>query len=232
MKLPYKNGTPVRLVSGYGNRVDPITGQRGVPHGGYDLVSDGDKTICAVVPGEVIYSRMITDRTNRTWEWGNYICIRGDDSRLYYYCHLSVREVSAGERVREGDIIGVEGSTGRSTGSHLHFEVRTSAGAQINPADVIGVPNTEGKYIVADEKKEAETVEEDRKKEDEIMIEVNDKRMDDSEPQEWAREAVEWAVDNGIIYGNENGDLMLRQPCTREQMLVFLHRFAEHIGKA
>lgn len=224
MKLPYKTNTPVRLVSGYGNRVDPITGQRGVPHGGYDLVSDGDKTICAVMSGIVIYSRMITDLTNRTWEWGNYICIRGEDSRLYYYCHLSVREVSAGERVREGDIIGVEGSTGRSTGSHLHFEVRDSAGNQINPADVIGVPNVEGTYIIKAGKKEEEIVKEEKK--------VTQTEQHDSEPQEWAKDAVEWAVDNGIIYGSEHGDLMLRQPCTREQMLVFLHRFAQHIGKA
>ena len=53
----------------------------------------------------------------------------------------------------------------------------------------------------------------------------------DSIPSEWAKEAVEWAVENGIIYGNEHGDLMLRKSCTREQMLVFLHRFAELIGK-
>jgi hypothetical protein len=46
----------------------------------------------------------------------------------------------------------------------------------------------------------------------------------DNEPAEWAREAVAWAKANGIIYGDENGDLMLREPCTREMMLVFLHR--------
>lgn len=221
MKLPYKSGVAVRLVSPFGWRNDPFTGEPSV-HGGYDLVSDGDKTVCAVSSGEVIFSRMITDRTNRTWEWGNYVAVRGDDGLLYYYCHLAYREVSAGERVREGDIIGIEGFTGRSTGSHLHLEIRDGWGRQLNPSDIIGVPNVIGTYTVFE------------KEEENMAEEIKDKELEagDSEPAEWAREAVEWAVDNGIIYGNEHGDLMLRKPCTREQMLVFLHRFAQLIGKA
>jgi hypothetical protein len=217
MRLPYKTNTPVRIVSGFGWRSDPFTGEASY-HGGYDLVSDGDKTVCAVSAGEVIFSRMITDRSNRTWEWGNYVAVRGDDGLMYYYCHLSVREVSAGERVRAGDIIGMEGSTGRSTGFHLHLEIRSGAGKQLNPSDIIGVPNVIGEYIVYE-------------KEEDMKEEIKEKREGDSEPAEWAREAVEWAIDNGIIYGDENGDLMLRKPCTREQMLVFLYRFAEHLGK-
>lgn len=221
MVLPYKPNTPVRLTSGYGYRVDPITGAKGAWHGGYDLVSDGDKTVCAVVGGSVWFSRMITDPTNRTSEWGNYVCIHGDDGRVHYYCHLAQRLVSAGQRVEVGQAIGIEGSTGKSTGSHLHYEVRAAAEA-IDPTDILGIPNMVGTYIVHEE----------HKMEDEIMIKVNEKKQTDSEPAEWAKDAVEWAVENGIIFGNENGDLMLRQPCTREQMLVFLHRFAEYIGKA
>lgn len=60
----------------------------------------------------------------------------------------------------------------------------------------------------------------------EIAEEVN-KRLEDNmrnEPQEWARESVEWAKANEIIFGDENGNLMLDEPCTREQMVVFLHR--------
>ena len=62
-----------------------------------------------------------------------------------------------------------------------------------------------------------------------IAEEVNkrlegEKDMFDNIPAEWSKEAVEWAVDNGILYGDENGDYKLRQPCTREQMCVFLHR--------
>lgn len=225
VRLPYKYGAPVRLVSGYGQRYDPITGER-THHGGYDLVSDGDKTICAVCAGEVVFSRMITDKSNRTWEWGNYVCIRGDDGRLYYYCHLSAREVSAGERVHIGDIIGIEGTTGRSTGSHLHFEVRDGSGKQMNPETIIGVPNNEGTYVMKGEGDIMPGIRENNPEKNEAGV-----TFGDSEPAEWARDAVEWAIDNGIIYGDENGDLMLRKPCTREQMLVFLYRLAEYLGK-
>ena len=48
----------------------------------------------------------------------------------------------------------------------------------------------------------------------------------------WSKEAVEWAMRNGIIYGDGNGNLMLEEPCTRRQMVTFLHRFAQLIGKA
>lgn len=206
MRLPYNPGTPVRLVSTYGRREDPITHAKGVPHWAFDLVSEGDKTICAVVGGTVLQSRMVTDKTNPTSEWGNYISVFGNDGRVHFYCHLSERWVSAGEYVAAGQAIGMEGSTGRSTGSHLHYEVRVSVtGATVNPEEILGIPNEEGGYIVNIE---------------EVKI---DKRTD-SEPQEWAKEAVEWAVTNGIIYGDGDGNLMLRETCTREQVLVFVYR--------
>ena len=193
-------------MSTYGRREDPITHEKGVQHWAFDLVSDGDKTICAVVGGTVLQSRMVTDKTNPTSEWGNYISIFGNDGRVHFYCHLSERWVSAGEYVAAGQAIGMEGSTGRSTGSHLHYEVRVSVtGATVNPEEILGVPNEKGVYTV--DKEEAK----------------KDKRTD-SEPQEWAKEAVEWAVTNGIIYGDGDGNLMLRETCTREQVLVFVYR--------
>lgn len=205
MRLPYNPGTQVRLVSTYGLREDPITHEQDVPHWAFDLVGDGDKTICAVVGGTVLQSRMVTDETNPTSEWGNYISIFGNDGRVHFYCHLSERWVSAGEYVASGQAIGMEGSTGRSTGSHLHYEVRVSVvGDTLNPAEILGIPNEEGVYVVEENNKENERT--------------------DSEPQEWSREAVEWAVANGIIFGDGTGNLMLREPCTREQVLVFLYR--------
>lgn len=220
MILPYGDNISVRLVSPFGYRRDPITGAGGSWHGGVDLVSDGDKTVRAVVAGNVWMSRIVTDQTNRTSEWGNYICISGDDGTLYYYCHLKERLVSAGERIESGQAIGIEGSTGRSTGSHLHFEVRRS-GTQVDPTEILGIPNVCGTYTVYNERNNG----------GEIMTEVNEKKRNDSEPAEWAKDAVEWAVENGIIYGDENGDLMLRKSCTREQVIVFLHRLAQLLGE-
>lgn len=211
IKLPYGKGIHVRVTSPFGNRTDPISGTKNSWHGGIDLVSDGDKTVRAVVGGDVWLSRIITDSSNRTSEWGNYICICGDDGTLYYYCHLSKRVVSAGERVESGQTVGVEGSTGRSTGSHLHFEIRRD-GVQVDPTEVLGIPNACGVYVANG---------------GEIMTEANKNiEQNDSKPQGWAKEAVEWAIDSGIIFGDENGDLMLRKACTREQMLVFIHRLA------
>lgn len=224
MILPYKDGVPVRLVSAYGVRLDPITHTQAW-HAGIDLVSDGDKSVCAAVGGTVAVSTIINDPTNRTSEWGNYVRIDGIDGRRYYYCHLSRRLAEVGQRVYAGDVIGVEGSTGRSTGSHLHFEVRTANGLTVDPADVLGIPSIEGTVnIIGTQEDGGDRMEEKQA--------TSDESKQDSVPNEWAEEAVEWAVENGIIFGNGDGNLALREPCTREQMIVFLYRFAQLIGKA
>lgn len=137
MQLPYKG--EVRVSSPFGWRT--LNGQR-VYHKGIDLVGT-DKTVRAVVGGVVGQSIIITDPKNRTSEWGNYVRIDGEDGRLYYYCHFSKRLVSRGDKVSVGDAIGIEGSTGKSTGSHLHLEVREN-GISIDPTPIIGIKNIVG----------------------------------------------------------------------------------------
>ena len=134
MILPYKG--EVRVSSPFGWRT--LSGKR-VYHKGVDLVGT-DKTVRAVVGGVVGQSILITDPTNRTSEWGNYVRVDGEDGRQYYYCHLSKRLVSRGDKVSVGDALGIEGSTGKSTGSHLHFEVRES-GKSIDPTAILGIKN-------------------------------------------------------------------------------------------
>lgn len=136
--VPYY-GT-VRLTSAYGTRADPFTG-RATQHNGIDLVG-ADKRIRAVKGGTVARSRMLTDGSP-TSQWGNYIAITSDDGLTRYYCHLSQRLVQAGQTVTAGQQIGVEGATGRATGSHLHYEVRRGT-QYINAADDLGIPNTVG----------------------------------------------------------------------------------------
>ena len=137
MLLPYKG--EVRVSSPFGWRM--LNGKR-VYHKGIDLVGT-DKAVRAVVGGVVGQSIIITDPKNRTSEWGNYVRIDGEDGRLYYYCHLAKRLVSRGDKLSAGDALGIEGSTGKSTGSHLHLEVREN-GISIDPTAIIGIKNIVG----------------------------------------------------------------------------------------
>ena len=131
-----------KVTSPFGSRV-----LNGKPddHKGIDVVGLGDKHVCAVVSGTVAASTMILDKSDRTWEWGNYVRVDGVDGRRYYYCHLSKRLVKAGQQVKVGDHLGIEGNTGYSFGSHCHFEVREN-GVSINPAPFLGIPNKAGTY--------------------------------------------------------------------------------------
>ena len=131
-----------KVTSPFGQRT--LNGQPD-DHKGIDVVGITDKHVCAVVGGRVVTSKIVTDKSNRTWEWGNFVCILGDDGRMYYYCHLSKRLVSVGRRVEAGQHIGIEGNTGYSFGSHCHFEVRENS-VSIDPAPFLGIPNKAGTY--------------------------------------------------------------------------------------
>ena len=202
--LPYKPGEAVRISSPYGYRADPVNGENSKWHGGVDLVGLGSKVLCAPTGGQVVISQMVTDRSDPTWEWGNYVCIIGDDGRQYYLCHMASRYVVAGQKVRAGEVIGLEGSTGYSTGSHCHLEVREN-GNQVDPTSLMGIENVAGSEWRVEEISAGNI------------------------PNDWAAEAVLWAYDNGILKGDENGDLRLRDNATREEMLVFLHRTYKRI---
>ncbi|MEE0970123.1 MAG: M23 family metallopeptidase [Clostridia bacterium] len=141
MIIPFKCDT-VRLTSAYGDRV--LNGSRQF-HGGYDLVGVGSYEVTAAVSGKVIRSRIITDKSNTTWQWGNYVCVRDKDGLDYYYCHLASRAVSEGDTVKAGDKLGIMGNTGYSFGAHLHFEVRRGT-KKISPEEILGIPNVPGTY--------------------------------------------------------------------------------------
>lgn len=129
MKL-YKGN--YRISSPYGNRKLENGDNRF--HAGVDYVGTDSKEIIAPTNGKIITSQIITDKSNLTWEWGNYV--KMDDLNGYYlfFCHLASRAVSTGQTVAKGQVIGIEGNTGYSFGSHLHFEVRRKKdGTTINP---------------------------------------------------------------------------------------------------
>jgi len=121
--------TPVngaRLSSGFGRRKHPVLGYRRA-HKGVDFAAPRGTPIMAAGTGTIV-------RSSRYGSFGNYIRIRHTDGYSTAYAHLSkyARGVKKGRRVTQGQIIGYVGTTGRSTGPHLHYEVLKN-GRQINP---------------------------------------------------------------------------------------------------
>lgn len=109
-----------------------LGGEPGVRmHKGVDIAAPTGTAVHAPAEGEVI-------RIGRQPEgYGNFIEMRHPNGLTTLYAHLSRIDVASGDRISSGERIGLVGSTGYSTGPHLHFEVRRD-GAQVNPARVVG----------------------------------------------------------------------------------------------
>jgi murein DD-endopeptidase MepM/ murein hydrolase activator NlpD len=121
--------TPIngaRLSSSFGRRKHPILGYRKM-HAGVDFAAPRGTPILAAGSGTV-------ERANRFGSFGNYIRIRHTDGYKTAYAHLKgfARGVRAGAYVKQDQVIGYVGTTGRSTGPHLHYEVIHN-GKKINP---------------------------------------------------------------------------------------------------
>jgi len=106
---------------------DEYGGARG--HGGMDIAGAYGTQIVAAESGTVIRSNN-TDEWG--WGWGYHVYIYHNDTYSTLYAHMSATAVSTGEYVSKGQVIGYEGSTGDSTGPHLHFEVWEN-GTRVNP---------------------------------------------------------------------------------------------------
>jgi murein DD-endopeptidase MepM/ murein hydrolase activator NlpD len=113
LKQPMKN---YYISSGFGHRIDPITHQH-TPHRGLDFVGHSREKVISPSAGKVILARWFSD-------YGNAVVIDHGYGVTTRYGHLSKIKVSEGERIKEGKVVGLQGSTGRSTGEHLHYEVR------------------------------------------------------------------------------------------------------------
>ena len=115
----------VNFTSGFGVRSDPFRG-RAAMHGGIDLAGPVGTPVYATADGIVGRSEW------NSGGYGNLVEINHGQGIQTRYGHLSRMIAQAGQRVRRGDLIGLMGSTGRSTGSHLHYEVRID-GRAVNP---------------------------------------------------------------------------------------------------
>lgn len=123
-----------RLTSGFGLRVDPL-GDGHKHHKGLDIAAPKGSSIGAVEGGVVTFAGW---RGN----YGNAVIIRHTDGTESLYGHCEALRVQEGQQVRPGQTIATVGSTGRSTGPHLHFELREN-GEQVDPLRAYGWERSE-----------------------------------------------------------------------------------------
>lgn len=117
-----------RVSSAYGARRDPLTGEAAF-HAGIDLAAPRGTPVRAAADGEVVFS-------GRAGDAGNLVELRHRDGTRTRYAHLESSDVRAGDVVRAGEVIGAVGSSGRTTGAHLHFVVERQ-GRVIDPGPLL-----------------------------------------------------------------------------------------------
>jgi murein DD-endopeptidase MepM/ murein hydrolase activator NlpD len=121
------------LTGTFGGRSDPFTGEPGY-HQGIDISTDKGQPIVAPADGTV-------ESAAYSGDYGNLITLKHRFGLTTRYGHLSAFEVKPGQEVKRGDVIGYVGSTGRSTGAHLHYEILVN-GQLINPLQLLTQPAT------------------------------------------------------------------------------------------
>jgi murein DD-endopeptidase MepM/ murein hydrolase activator NlpD len=114
-------------TSGYGTRVDPFVNEMAF-HGGVDIASSEGKTVRASRWGTVLYAGQENG-------YGKLVILQHELDYYTLYGHLRDIRVSAGENVETGQALGTVGTTGRTTGPHLHFEIRRE-GKKLNPENI------------------------------------------------------------------------------------------------
>ena len=158
----YATGAPysTQITSYYGYRKDPANPQATSFHSGVDISGaggDGFINVIAVKDGVVVYptadvpndcpfSSDPSDNCGGRGQAGNYVVIQHSDGNYTLYAHLTAHSitVTAGDAVEQGQVIGKMGSSGASTGVHLHFEVRegqNSYSSTVEPLNYISLEN-------------------------------------------------------------------------------------------
>ena len=116
------------LSSSMGNRADPLTGEKDF-HPGLDISADTGDPVYATADGKITTAAMAGN-------YGNLVVIDHGYGIETRYGHLSAFKVREGQAVKRGDLLGLVGATGRTTGSHLHYEVRAN-GRILNPLQLL-----------------------------------------------------------------------------------------------
>lgn len=141
-QLPVLRPVNARIVSNYGYRTDPILGVRRM-HGGIDFVTRMGTPVVAPADGIVLESTYSSS-------YGNYVDLRHPETGyITRFAHLSeaAEGIRPGTQVKRGELIAYTGNSGRSTGPHLHYEVRTEEDETLNPLNFFVPDMTPRAYI-------------------------------------------------------------------------------------
>ena len=118
-----------RITSKFGERANPFSGYGSEGHNGIDIAASRGTKIHATAKGTVIYAEYQNG-------YGNVVYISHGNGLVSLYGHASELLVEEGETVEKGEVIALVGSTGRSTGPHVHFEIRKN-GSAVNPYNIL-----------------------------------------------------------------------------------------------
>lgn len=123
-KTPSIYPTTGRITSYFGNRLSPYSNYYQF-HTGVDIANNMNTEVKATAKGKVVFA-------GRRGTYGKLIIVDHDNGYQTYYAHLNSIVIEVGDSINQGQIIGYMGQTGRTTGTHLHYEVRYS-GRPLNP---------------------------------------------------------------------------------------------------
>lgn len=130
-KVPLGKPSTGRITSRFGYRHNPFSGRGREFHGGLDFRGKTGEPVKSTASGKVIFSGYQNG-------YGNVVKVAHGYGYVTVYAHLSARDVTLGDKVSVGDLIGKIGSTGRSTGPHLHYEVQYQ-GQRIDPENFLAL---------------------------------------------------------------------------------------------
>lgn len=174
-------------------------------HQGIDFTAN-NRTVYATCDGVV--KRVDFDEGG----WGRFVSVTAENGDTHIYCHLvidSVR-VKVGQRVSRTTVIGTMGSTGNSTGVHLHFQINRG-GVAIDPTAWLMIPNKKGAYNSSDFEVGGDSM----------------KFRDQDKIADWAKAAVDKVSDEGLMVGDKDGYFNPKGNLTREEAAVILARLLE-----
>lgn len=176
-------------------------------HKGIDLVCDNRNVYCTC---DGVVKSVGFDKNG----WGQYVRVDNGKGRIHIFCHFvkdSVR-VKVGQKVNRATILGTMGSTGNSTGVHLHFQIEDAKRNVYDPTEWLGIPNKVGTY---------------NSKNYQIEEKTDMKFNDDKKISSWAKDAVYRIAKKGIMSGKENGKFDPKGKLTREEFAFVIDKLIE-----